>query len=47
MIHPTAVIDAKAELASGVTVGPYSVIGPEVRIARGRRSGPTSSSRAG
>ena len=39
MIHPTAVIDAKAELASGVTVGPYSVIGPEVRIAEGTQIG--------
>lgn len=33
MIHPTAVIDPRAELASGVRVGPYSVIGAEVTIA--------------
>lgn len=33
MIHPTAVIDPRAELASGVRVGPYSVIGPEVTMA--------------
>jgi UDP-N-acetylglucosamine acyltransferase len=32
-VHPTAVVDAHAELATGVTVAPYSIIGPEVRIA--------------
>jgi UDP-N-acetylglucosamine acyltransferase len=31
-IHTTAVIDPKAELASGARVGPYSVIGPDARI---------------
>lgn len=31
-IHPTAVIDPQAELADGVSVGPYAVIGPEVII---------------
>jgi UDP-N-acetylglucosamine acyltransferase len=31
-IHPTALIDADAELAGGVVVGPYAVIGPGVRI---------------
>ena len=31
-IHPTALVDAKAEIADGVTIGPYSVIGPDVRI---------------
>jgi UDP-N-acetylglucosamine acyltransferase len=34
-IHPTAVIDAKAELAPDVYVGPYCVIGPEVLIGAG------------
>jgi UDP-N-acetylglucosamine acyltransferase len=29
-IHPTAIVDPKAELSSGVQVGPYSVIGPNV-----------------
>jgi UDP-N-acetylglucosamine acyltransferase len=29
-LHPTAVIDAKATLGSGVRIGAYSVIGPEV-----------------
>jgi UDP-N-acetylglucosamine acyltransferase len=31
-IHPTAVIDPRAELASDVEVGPYAVIGPQVQI---------------
>ena len=34
-IHPTAIISAGAELDSSVTVGPYSVIGPHVRIGAG------------
>ena len=33
LIHPTAVIDAAAQLDSSVSVGPYAVIGPKVRIA--------------
>jgi len=32
LIHPTAIIDPKAELGAGVAVGPYTVIGPEVVI---------------
>jgi UDP-N-acetylglucosamine acyltransferase len=31
-IHPTAVVDPDARLASSVTVGPYTVIGPGVEI---------------
>jgi UDP-N-acetylglucosamine acyltransferase len=31
-IHPTAVVDPKAELADDVEVGPYAVIGPKVQI---------------
>ena len=31
-IHPTAVVDPKAELDGSVSVGPYAVIGPHVRI---------------
>jgi UDP-N-acetylglucosamine acyltransferase len=34
-IHPTAIIDPKAELDSSVKVGPYTVIGPDVCIAEG------------
>jgi UDP-N-acetylglucosamine acyltransferase len=38
-IHPTAIIDAGAELAPTVTVGPYAVIGPQVRIGDGTTIG--------
>ncbi len=31
-IHPTAIIDATAELDEGVLVGPHAVIGPRVEI---------------
>lgn len=39
-IHPTALIDPRAELADDVTVGPYAVIGPHVQIGAGTRIGP-------
>ena len=39
-IHPTAVVDPKAELARDVSVGPYAVIGPRVRIGAGTAIGP-------
>lgn len=39
-IHPTAIVDPRAELAAGVEVGPYAVIGPEVQIGQGSRIGP-------
>ncbi|MDX1572827.1 MAG: acyl-ACP--UDP-N-acetylglucosamine O-acyltransferase [Methylophaga sp.] len=35
MIHQTAIIDPKARLADDVTVGAFSVIGPDVEIAAG------------
>ena len=38
-IHPTALVDARAELDASVSVGPYSVIGPHVRIDAGTRVG--------
>lgn len=31
-IHPTAVVDARAELADSVSIGPYTVIGPDVKV---------------
>jgi UDP-N-acetylglucosamine acyltransferase len=40
MIHSTAIIDATAQLDSGVEVGPYSIIGPRVRIGKNTRIGP-------
>lgn len=38
-VHPTAVVDAGAELAQTVRVGPYTVIGPGVRIGEGSEVG--------
>ncbi len=35
MIHPTAIIDPRAELAADVEVGPYTIIGPDVVIGAG------------
>ena len=37
MIHPTAIVDPKAELDSEVEVGPYCTIGPRVRVGKGTR----------
>jgi UDP-N-acetylglucosamine acyltransferase len=34
-LHPTAIVDPKAELDASVSVGPYTVIGPHVKIAAG------------
>jgi UDP-N-acetylglucosamine acyltransferase len=36
-IHPTAIVDSKAELASDVTVGPMCTVGPNVNIGKGTR----------
>jgi len=40
MIHATAIIDPSAKIASGVTIGPYSVIGADVEIDEGTWIGP-------
>lgn len=37
MIHATAIVDRRAEIDTDVDVGPYSVIGPFVRIGAGCR----------
>ena len=34
MIHKLALIDPSAEIDEGVSIGPYSVIGPEVQIGK-------------
>ncbi len=39
MIHPTAIIDPKAELDSSVSVGPYTIIGENVTIGPGTTIG--------
>lgn len=36
-IHPTAVVDPKAELAADVIVGPYCTVGPNVKIGKGTK----------
>lgn len=36
-IHPTAVIDAKAEIAAGAEVGPWCTVGPGVVLSEGVR----------
>ncbi len=39
-IHPTAIVDSKAELASDVEVGPFCVIEASVTIGTGCKLGP-------
>jgi UDP-N-acetylglucosamine acyltransferase len=40
MIHPTAIIDPKAEVDSTCEVGPYAIIDANVRVASGCKIGP-------
>jgi UDP-N-acetylglucosamine acyltransferase len=40
MIHPTAIIDPKAELGADVAIGPYTIIAPDVIIGDGTTIGP-------
>lgn len=37
VIHPSAVVDSRAELAAGVNIGPYCTVGPNVKLGRGTR----------
>ncbi len=39
-IHPTAIVDPGAQLGASVTVGAYTLIGPQVRIDEGTAVGP-------
>jgi UDP-N-acetylglucosamine acyltransferase len=39
-IHPTAIVDAAAELAPDVAVGPYAVVGAGVTVGPGTTIGP-------
>jgi UDP-N-acetylglucosamine acyltransferase len=39
-IHPTAVIDPKAQIDENVEIGPFTVIGEDVQIGAGTRIGP-------
>jgi UDP-N-acetylglucosamine acyltransferase len=38
-IHPTALVERGAELAEGVSVGAYAIVGPEVRVGAGTSIG--------
>lgn len=40
MIHPTAIIDPKAEIDPSVRIGPFSIIDAEVKIGAGTVIGP-------
>ncbi|MCX8118811.1 MAG: acyl-ACP--UDP-N-acetylglucosamine O-acyltransferase [Desulfobacterota bacterium] len=40
MIHPTAIVDPKAEIGEGVVIGPYSIIERDVSIGEGTWIGP-------
>jgi UDP-N-acetylglucosamine acyltransferase len=40
VIHATAVVAPDAEIAAGVTIGAYAVIGPHVRVGAGTVIGP-------
>ena len=37
LIHPTAIIDPSAEIASDVQIGPYCIVGPNVTIDAGTK----------
>lgn len=39
-VHATAIVDAKARLHESVTVGPFSVVGPDVQADEGVQIGP-------
>lgn len=34
-IHPTAIVDNAAKIGAGVSIGPYSMVGPEVELGDG------------
>ena len=36
-IHPTAIVDAHADIADDVEIGPYCTVGPHVKIGSGTR----------
>ena len=39
-LHPTALVDPKAELAADVEVGAYSMVGADVKVGAGTVIGP-------
>jgi UDP-N-acetylglucosamine acyltransferase len=39
-IHPTAMVDPRAEIGVGVRIGPYAIVGPQVTVGDRCRIGP-------
>lgn len=39
VIHPTAIVDARAQLGEGVSIGPYSIVDGDVQIGDGTSVG--------
>ena len=37
MIHKTAVVDAKAQIADNVEIGPFCYVGPNVKLGTGTK----------
>jgi UDP-N-acetylglucosamine acyltransferase len=37
LVHPTALVDPRAELGADVEIGPYCIVGPRVRLGDGVR----------
>lgn len=46
-IHPTAIVDPKAQIGSDVVIGPYCIVAPDVRIGNGTELGPYVSVQSG
>jgi UDP-N-acetylglucosamine acyltransferase len=40
MIHPSAIVSPKSEIAPDVEIGPYTIVGDQVTIGAGTRIGP-------
>ena len=38
-IHPTAIVDAKAQIDGSAVIGPYAVVGPHVKVGAGTMIG--------
>ena len=36
-IHPTAIVAKEAQIAHGVEIGPYTIVGPKVKIGAGTK----------
>ena len=43
MIHDTSIVDKNAKIGNNVEIGPYCVVGPNVKIADNNKSMPPKS----